>query len=490
MKFKIKVNKIIKRTPELDCPPATQDLELNTKNRNAAIKAEHIQYGPLNLSDEKYYDRAAEHWNTEPEVAKKSKCSNCIAFDISPRMLECLPGPVSEPIEDEEGKLGYCWMHHFKCHSARTCYTWAAGGPISDDKTSAEWQEKNAQSLKEEDEQYGMGRMKKKKKHAKELGIELEAKRIARKKGQPAKSDKHSDLYTDEDPKGTIHGLKFATVSDAEKSVNKIKRSGRSHAHKIQAAVAMEQRAKAADKKSAAAVYRRFINSMKKKTKMKEGAHDNDLKSKIEKALKDEGGAAGMKALEDHTGASEKEIKKAIKDMGNVGLHVDGDYILDDKKQIDIEKIVKEEVEQFFLEEGDDRCTRIAKRKYDVWPSAYASGAVVRCRKGKIWKGLKEDEINSIIDEEVENYFEEKKTDYSKEKESGLHGWFSRQGGKGKSKGWVDCNTCRKDKKTGKKTCKACGRQKGEKRAKYPSCRPTPSACGTKGKGKKWGKKK
>ena len=39
---------------------------------------------------------------------------------------------------------------------------------------------------------------------------------------------------------------------------------------------------------------------------------------------------------------------------------------------------------------GGDRCTRIAKRKYDVWPSAYASGAVVKCRQGKIWKGLKE----------------------------------------------------------------------------------------------------
>ena len=37
----------------------------------------------------------------------------------------------------------------------------------------------------------------------------------------------------------------------------------------------------------------------------------------------------------------------------------------------------------------DDRCTRIAKRKYDTWPSAYASGAVVKCRKGMIWKGEK-----------------------------------------------------------------------------------------------------
>ena len=88
--------------------------------------------------------------------------------------------------------------------------------------------------------------------------------RIPRKKGQKAKSKKHSDLYTDEDPKGTIHGLKFATEADAKKSVTKIRNSSRSHAHKVQAAVAMEQRAKAAGKASAAAVYRKYINSVKK----------------------------------------------------------------------------------------------------------------------------------------------------------------------------------------------------------------------------------
>ena len=92
-------------------------------------------------------------------------------------------------------------------------------------------------------------------------------KRIPRKKGQHRGSSSHSDLYTDENPKGTIKGLKFATVDDAQKSVNKIKSSGKSHAHKIQAAVAMEQRAKEMGKKSAAGVYRSFINSMKKKTK-------------------------------------------------------------------------------------------------------------------------------------------------------------------------------------------------------------------------------
>lgn len=90
--------------------------------------------------------------------------------------------------------------------------------------------------------------------------------RVPRKPGQPAKSNQHSDLYTDEDPRGTITGLKFATPEDAEDSVAKIKNSGRSHAHKIQAAVAMEQRARVMGKQVAAGVYRKFINSIKKKT--------------------------------------------------------------------------------------------------------------------------------------------------------------------------------------------------------------------------------
>lgn len=124
------------------------------------------------------------------------------------------------------------------------------------------------------------------------------------------------------------------------------------------------------------------------------------------------------------------------------------------------------------LEEGkkkkkNDRCTRIAKRKYDVWPSAYASGAVVKCRQGKIWK-------NEGIEDEIT--INEKK-DFSLEKYRGLKGWFDRQGGSGKSKGWVDCNTCKTDKETGRKKCKSCGRKEGEKRSKYPRCRPTPSQC-------------
>ena len=94
-----------------------------------------------------------------------------------------------------------------------------------------------------------------------------EAPRIPRKKGQPAGSDKHSDLYTDENPKGTIKGLGFKDPETARASVSKIKNSGKTHAHKIQAAVAMEQRAKEMGKSAEAAIYRKYINQMKEKTK-------------------------------------------------------------------------------------------------------------------------------------------------------------------------------------------------------------------------------
>ena len=181
----------------------------------------------------------------------------------------------------------------------------------------------------------------------------------------------------------------------------------------------------------------------------------------------------------------------------------------------------------------DDRCTRIAKRKYDVWPSAYASGAVVRCRRGKIWKGIKEEEepgleikirkalrdeggaagmdalvkhteasekeIKSAI-RDMDDVGRHEDGDYILEDgevvdilegdqiEEDLRKWFGRKGEPGKKKGWVDCNAPKY--KDGKKVgYKSCGRGSGEKRSKYPACRPTAAACKSGGKGKKWGKK-
>ena len=105
--------------------------------------------------------------------------------------------------------------------------------------------------------------------------IKEDAKRIPKKPGQKDKSDKHSDLYTDEDPKGTIHGLGFTDGAKARQSVNKIKNSGRTHAHKIQAAIAMSQRAKVASQRAkdpkkkkdlgqAHQIYQSYIDTNKK----------------------------------------------------------------------------------------------------------------------------------------------------------------------------------------------------------------------------------
>jgi ElaB/YqjD/DUF883 family membrane-anchored ribosome-binding protein len=91
------------------------------------------------------------------------------------------------------------------------------------------------------------------------------------------------------------------------------------------------------------------------------------------------------------------------------------------------------------------------------------------------------DDLYGPLDEKKKK---RKKAGSESSKESSLRDWFGRKGAKGKKKGWVDCNS-----PDGKGGYKSCGRGSGEKRKKYPACRPTPGACKERGKGKSWGKK-
>ena len=46
-----------------ECPPSTQDIELNTKNRDATVKD--YNYGPLNVDKPgDYWEKVADKWNT------------------------------------------------------------------------------------------------------------------------------------------------------------------------------------------------------------------------------------------------------------------------------------------------------------------------------------------------------------------------------------------------------------------------------------------
>jgi hypothetical protein len=119
-----------------DCPIATQDIEVNLKNREKAI--EKAQYGPLNPDEPntQYWRDMGAKWRVSGEQAKKSRCGNCAAFNQKSEMLDCIEQGLGE--EDEwdavdAGNLGFCEIFDFKCAAARTCAAWVTGGPITDD---------------------------------------------------------------------------------------------------------------------------------------------------------------------------------------------------------------------------------------------------------------------------------------------------------------------------------------------------------------------
>ena len=91
----------------------------------------------------------------------------------------------------------------------------------------------------------------------------------------------------------------------------------------------------------------------------------------------------------------QKEMKLTTEDLSRI-ISEELEAVLDEKKGSKRQRKKKAKKKK-----AGDRCTRIAKRKYDVWPSAYASGAVVKCRQGKIWKGLKEEDAEPEVDEFV-----------------------------------------------------------------------------------------
>lgn len=134
--------------------------------------------------------------------------------------------------------------------------------------------------------------------------------------------------------------------------------------------------------------------------------------------------------------------------------------------------IMKSFKEWLQLNEEKDACYYKVKSRYRVWPSAYASGSLVKCRKvgAKNWGNSKNEDEVSVCDQSFEELSEGK---FDLEKEEGLHGWFARN----KGKGWIDC------KKSKKGNLVPCGRKKAGKGSErgYPACRPTLSACNKKG---------
>ena len=303
--------------------------------------------------------------------------------------------------------------------------------------------------------------------------------RIPRKAGQPAKSKKHSDLYTDEDPKGTIHGLGFKDVAKAKASVSKIRNSSRSHAHKIQAAVAMEQRAREMGKTSEAAVYRKYINSMKKKTKKMneekmtpaEKRKDTMLKKKYDKSdmkksmQKQYGKEEGKKVYFATIRKQAMNKEEYISELGKVTL---GSYI----KSANIDSNMR--VLKTMMPSTSK--AEFARQRRKIGLRAQGIGRAVNRLVGKPpdnvtplnpppSKGLgivrnKDGKGGNVIP--MDPFREE--TDKYNVSEEGLRAWFGKSSGTTKSgrkvKGWVQVG--------GKYDGKPCARQPGQKST--PKC--------------------
>ena len=120
------------------CPPATQDIKLNLKNRQKAINE--FGYGPLNPGEpnKKFWDEKVKEWKLDTvKEAKTALCGNCAAFDVTKKTIDCIAKGIGddEGSEDpmdvvEAGELGYCRFLKFKCAAKRTCDAWVTGGPI------------------------------------------------------------------------------------------------------------------------------------------------------------------------------------------------------------------------------------------------------------------------------------------------------------------------------------------------------------------------
>jgi hypothetical protein len=130
-------------TAAASCPPATQDIALNLKNRKNAIDT--AMYGPLNPEEpnDEYWNALAGEWKVDVDTAKKQRCGNCAVFVVTTDMKNCIAQGLEQGGSGETdawdaidtAELGYCEAFDFKCAASRTCRAWVTGGPIDDAKT-------------------------------------------------------------------------------------------------------------------------------------------------------------------------------------------------------------------------------------------------------------------------------------------------------------------------------------------------------------------
>ena len=84
------------------CPIATHDIDVNLKNRQAAI--DNYNYGPANPDKPgDYWDKSAKIFNVTTATAKTMLCGNCAAFDVSDSMRQCMSDGIKGTEKNIDG---------------------------------------------------------------------------------------------------------------------------------------------------------------------------------------------------------------------------------------------------------------------------------------------------------------------------------------------------------------------------------------------------
>ena len=385
----MRFNEFTTENTDQQCPAPTQDITLNLKNRQKAI--DEYGYGPLNpdLPNNKFWMAKVDEWNLDSvDEAKASLCGNCAAFDQRQATLDCIAqGIDSDSPADAEGvidagDLGYCKFLKFKCASRRTCDAWVTGGPLVDkepvDENLHDW-------------------------FGKEKWVRMDTKGNI--KG-PCARGSESEGKPKCLPQAKAHALgKKGRASAAQK-----KRREDPNPERRGPAINVATRVKEEElDEKWSAKYKSSINSSHPKG-FSQKAHCAG-KRKHNEAIEQEMTCPDCGMCETHGDHSRDTIDEACWK----GYHKEGNKELFGKT---VPNCVKNEaVEEShescpecggamypdtMINEKQDACYYKVKSRYKVWPSAYASGALVQCRK----KGAK-NWGNKSKNESVENNMDE-----------------------------------------------------------------------------------
>jgi hypothetical protein len=182
----------------------------------------------------------------------------------------------------------------------------------------------------------------------------------------------------------------------------------------------MEQRAKAAGKSEAASVYRKYINATKKTDESmdleeawwdrhKQGRMKNKGGKQVAHCVPKEGVAEEGYGNHPSQRVDPRTGKRYVPPKSPLGQGVA-------EEQHSCPHCGGEMVSEELMNEKKDACYYKVKSRYSVWPSAYASGALVKCRKkgASNWgNGGKKNE--SSILEGIE------------QADESLHDWFTKE---------------------------------------------------------------